>query len=164
MRKYTILPENHFYRLSDQVQGEALTVKDGEKTVYLIPTEYPQKVYEEILDRASSYRVVEESFLETGRGTEDKGSDLLKIDPNSIIVQDDLFAGVLTLCGYEQEVYMHRDNIACKEYQGILFADGNSMGINQDMYSQLPGCWRFISRYSLKKTEYARVLFMGIRL
>jgi len=111
-------------------------------------TEYSEEIYNEIISQSNCYRIVDEVEEISARETEHYRHSN-KIKPECIIVKNNNFAGIFTLCSFTEEVHLH--TTIHEEYKGLLFTDGTSAGINCNSFEGYPGGYRHYIRYSLEK-------------
>ncbi len=152
MKKYVSLPKNVLWELVDpsEVDNDTITIKEKDISVTVKKRQYTEAEYERILSEASEYCISNEQTLETSETTEHYRKEL-PLSPDGIVVKEGSFWGVLLICTSELEAYLHYDSCAYKEYTGIIFTDGSSIGTVSDEQSRCPGCWRLTTRYFLKK-------------
>lgn len=125
-----------------------MTISDDSHMYYLVAMLYPENVYNSIIEQSHSYKIITKSVIEHYDGTETNKRNK-HIQPDKIVVKDNSFAGIFTLCTYRGET--RQQTVRYKEYKGILFADGTAVGVNYDMFEADPGAFRTKSYYSLEK-------------
>ena len=151
MKDYRYLPQNYLWTLTD-IPGEGengMTISDDNATFHLAVMPYTEDVYNEILAQAAQYWVVEDSVRKTADRNRDIHHGEYSIKPRSIVVNDNRFVGIFTLCTYREESFMH--TIRLDSYEGLLFTDGTAVGINRDIFEGSPGGFQYVCDYSLKK-------------
>ncbi len=119
---------------------------------HLQKKEYSEETYNDILEQAKTYNIVSEDHVDSDYDNR-KDITLSKPSPECIVVKNNSFAGIFTLCLHNLEAYMHHDSTGSASHRGILFADGNSVGVNYDEFRRCPGYWVFTKTYSLQKEE-----------
>ncbi len=151
MKKYTELLSNHLWTLTEfPAEGnDGITVSDKNGTFELMIAEYAEDVYNDILKQAAEYVHVAHMIVYRNGNTDEDRTDRKDISHNSIIVKNNSFAGMLTLCILEGETHQH--TVRFDECKGILFADGTAAGINYDLFEGDPGAFRVTTEHSLVK-------------
>ena len=148
MREYPKLPAYRFWTMVPEC-ADAVQI-DG---IYLKEAAYPSEVYADILQQAGAYQLTAETYIDRGdvvdgRTNDEETTTVSQIRPEQILVKDNAFYGILTLC-------VHKEKIKYVEYEtecfGILFADGSAAGINYDEYHRNPGHWCMVTEYRLEK-------------
>jgi len=151
MKDYRSLPERHLWTLT-QASGkgeDGMTIRDGNTSFHLTVMPYPEDVYNDILAQAAQYQIVEDSCTGAADRPQDIRHHASAVTPHSIVVKENRFAGVFTLCTYGADSFMQ--TVRRDSYQGLLFADGTTAGINRDEFEGSPGGFRHICDYSLEK-------------
>ena len=148
MRDYPKLAPHQLWTVveecSDAVQIEGIFLKE---------MQYPAQVYEEILQQAGAFRLTAETYIDRGDVVDGRTNDeeelrTFDLKPEQIVVKDNAFYGILTLC-------VHKEKIKYVEYEtecfGLLFADGTAVGVNYDEFHRNPGHWYMVTEYRLEK-------------
>ena len=150
MYSYPFLPDKHLWTLTDSPEStvKTMTISDDSHMYYLVAKQYRENVYSSIIEQSYSYKIITKSEIERYDGTETSLSNE-HISHDKIVVKDNSFAGIFTLCTYRGET--RQQTVRYKEYKGILFADGTAVGVNYDMFEADPGAFRTKSFYSLEK-------------
>ena len=150
MKKYPLLSDNYLWTItdSDKDDTETMTITGNENTFYLVKAQYPDDVYDNIIKQAESYRIIKKEMINC---TDYRCEESRIPSVEWIVVKDNSFAGIYTLCLHEMEVYLHYVESGHKEYRGLLFIDGTSIGVNYDQFERNPGGWRYEAAYSLVK-------------
>ena len=151
MKEYRTLPQNHLWTLAE-APGEGtdgMTISDDNVTFHLTVMPYPEDVYNDILAQAAQYQVIEDSCTGAADRHQDICHHVSAITSHSIVVRDNRFVGIFTLCTYGEDSFM--STVRRDSYKGLLFADGTTVGINRDEFESSPGGFRHTCDYSLEK-------------
>ena len=149
MKNYVKLPERYLGTITDSpTTADSMIISNSNCTFYLEKVQYNQEVYNNIINQAEAYKIVEKSVLKTSENTENFYEEKAP-EADCFVIKDDCFVGIFTLCTYKLEAYLH--STCNKEYCGILFTNGDSIGINYDELHRCPGCWEYTTVYSLEK-------------
>ena len=153
MYSYPFLPDKHLWTLTDSPEStvKTMTISDDSHMYYLVAMLYPENVYNSIIEQSHSYKIITKSVIERYDGTETSINNE-HIHTDKIVVKDNSFAGIFTLCTYRGET--RQQTVRYKEYKGILFADGTAVCVNYDMFEADPGAFRTKNYYSLEKYWY----------
>ena len=146
MKAYKSLPKNTLWSLTDAPDSDSVSIEGT--AVHVKETRFPTEEYESILTEASAFAIHCEETLERSQGEESYTCKPIEISADAVVVKDGRFVGVLLLCSDEQESYLH--SCTPKEYRGIAFTDGSSVGVVEDTLDRSPGIWHLTKRYFLK--------------
>jgi len=146
----TVIADTSVTRMPDAYEMTVLCL-DEAKYRFLKRLPYDEEAYDAILEEAKEYMVYSVSTGNMSGRTSPDISRERAIKADQIIVQDGHFAGVLLMCKFQEESYMH--STRHESYPSILFADGVRFGKCETEWNFNPGGRWHLTKYYLDKAE-----------